>query len=42
MMPHPERCVKTWQWPHLPPELKVRGTLFMAPPQRGYFCAWER
>jgi phosphoribosylformylglycinamidine synthase len=20
MMPHPERCFKTWQWPHLPNE----------------------
>lgn len=22
MMPHPERCVRTWQWPYLPREMK--------------------
>ena len=22
MMPHPERCVRTWQWPYLPSEMK--------------------
>jgi phosphoribosylformylglycinamidine synthase len=21
-MPHPERCVRTWQWPYLPSEWK--------------------
>jgi phosphoribosylformylglycinamidine synthase len=22
MMPHPERCISTWQWPYLPEEMK--------------------
>lgn len=27
MMPHPERCVRTWQWPYLPIEMeKAYGT----------------
>ena len=39
MMPHPERCVKTWQWPHLPPELKVRMG-YMAPYLAPYLATY--
>lgn len=24
LMPHPERCVVTWQWPHLAPPLPTK------------------
>jgi phosphoribosylformylglycinamidine (FGAM) synthase-like amidotransferase family enzyme len=24
MMPHPERCIRTWQWPYLPAEMKAQ------------------
>ena len=36
MMPHPERCVRTWQWPHLPAEWRERyGT-----EERQYAAPW--